>query len=95
LGNSQYPKEPLEGFPKVVEASESLQSQSDVILRNCFLSFWSKFSGKTGRRKEEEGNAIGEDRPKEKVRYRRWCQKEHNEDQSAITIVAWIREPRF
>jgi len=29
----------------------------------------------TSRRKEEDGNAIGEDRPEEEVRYKRWCQK--------------------
>ena len=54
--------------------------------------FWWK---NTVRRKEEDGNAVGEDRPKEEVRYRRWCQKGHNEDQSVITIVARIQEPGF
>ena len=49
----------------------------------------------TSRRKEEDGNAIREDRPEEEVRYRRWCQKEHNEDGSVIMIVARIQEPGF
>jgi hypothetical protein len=46
-----------------------------------FSQFWRQFWWKnTVRRKEKDGNAIGEDTPREEVRYRRWCQKWHNED---------------
>jgi len=67
-----------------------------VELRCHTSKFFSQFlEQNTGRRKEEDGNAIGEDRPEEEVRYRRWCQKGHNEDQLVIVIVAQIQEPGF